>query len=1396
MHLFNLTTGDSHPVTSTADTAGAAGCEAGGTETCTLRGAIEAANASGAADTIDFAAGAEGVIEIVGAPLPEISGPLVIDGTSAPSYTAPFEQPVVEIDGSAAASAGAVYGLAVFGGEVTIKGLVIGGFETAAVHLGGDGHSRLCSSWLGVERDATTLADGAGVEVAEGSLENQIGVGCGAGEQPNVIAGNEGWGIEDAGRQTQIGDNVIGISPTGVADGNGLGGIREFEEAEGPQIGGAAAGAPGPNVIAHNGGPGVLVEAGASQARIRSNTIYANTGAPIEIQSEAPVPPTVEAVVAESGGTTIEGEATAGAGGESIGLDFFAAESCTASGGGEAREFLGSDAVVAASAGATAYDVTVGGALPAGEHYVSVTSTGSSIGKTSELSQCFHYVAPPTERTFTVNSLGDGETAAGCEAETTCTLRGAIEAANETEALDTIEFEIAGLLEPLTELPHLTEPVDIDATTAPGYAGSPVFEIGGSEQLNDGVGTEGLVVDVGGEGSTIKGLAVTRFDNGIVVEGNRASLEDDKVFDNGDIGVAVNGAEPKTAVRRTEIYANGTGELEFQTPSPVPAPVLESFVAGATNTTYNVPFEGGQANRSYAIDVFANAHCEKPGEHGPLEVFLASGEVTTNSAGEGEAEIHGGGLSGIDAEVFTVTATDLTTGTTSEIGHCAYSPIETELESTPPPVTSSSSATFTFSGKTVGHTKGFECSLDGSTFEACNSPEELSGLPEGTHHFEVRAYNGEGTRDFSPASYEWTVETEPPVVTIDSGPSGTTKATAATFTFSATDPGSPVTTVECKLDTGPFEACTSPTTQEYSALPDGSHTFQVRATDEAGNTSAPVSRTWTVDTEPPAVTIESGPSGTTKATDATFTFSATDPGSPVTAVECKLDTGPFEACTSPKEYTALPDGSHTFQVRATDEAGNTSAPVSRTWTVDTEPPVVTIESGPSGTTKATTATFTFSATDPGSPVTTVECKLDTGAFEACTSPTTQEYTALPDGSHTFQVRATDEAGNTSDPASRTWTVSTEGPEITFTSAPPAKTNSTTAAFAFEFSDSTGDIVAEECSLDGPPFEACESPQEFTGLAPGSHTFEVFAKDEAGTTNTVAYKWKVVTEAPSPAITAAPPASTETTTATFAFGGVPGSEISSYECSLDGGAFAACTSPQNFSGLAPGVHSFSVRAKDEAGNTSAPTTYTWTVAATPPPTVEPSGPEPSNGEKVVVEPTEGKVKIKLPGTNKYVTLTELKEIPVGAVIDATNGRVTLTSIGPGGIEQTAEFFGGVFKVKQKEGSGLVVLELVDSNVCTASKGKAGGGASRAFASSVAARPSGHTSGKLWGSGHGSFRTEGHDGSATVEGTIWLVEDRCNGTTFFKTRRGIVKVRDFVSHKTLALPAGKTYVAGEE
>src|SRR3989338_4054350 len=91
----------------------------------------------------------------------------------------------------------------------------------------------------------------------------------------------------------------------------------------------------------------------------------------------------------------------------------------------------------------------------------------------------------------------------------------------------------------------------------------------------------------------------------------------------------------------------------------------------------------------------------------------------------------------------------------------------------------------------------------------------------------------------------------------------------------------------------------------------------------------------TTDTTPPDTSITSQPLNLTNSTSADFSFT-----SPETATfECQMDSGGYTSCTSPKSYTGLTEGSHTFYVKATDSAGNkNSTPASYTWTIDTTPP--------------------------------------------------------------------------------------------------------------------------------------------------------------------------------------------------------------------------------------------------------------------------------------------------------------------------------------------------------------------------------------------------------------------------------------------------------------------------
>jgi hypothetical protein len=72
----------------------------------------------------------------------------------------------------------------------------------------------------------------------------------------------------------------------------------------------------------------------------------------------------------------------------------------------------------------------------------------------------------------------------------------------------------------------------------------------------------------------------------------------------------------------------------------------------------------------------------------------------------------------------------------------------------------STEARFTFFADESNST--FECSLDGSAFEVCTSPQEYTNLALGEHEFRVRATDQSGNTDQSPASHTWTVEQAPP----------------------------------------------------------------------------------------------------------------------------------------------------------------------------------------------------------------------------------------------------------------------------------------------------------------------------------------------------------------------------------------------------------------------------------------------------------------------------------------------------------------------------------------------------------------------------------------------------------------------------------------------------------
>jgi hypothetical protein len=200
-----------------------------------------------------------------------------------------------------------------------------------------------------------------------------------------------------------------------------------------------------------------------------------------------------------------------------------------------------------------------------------------------------------------------------------------------------------------------------------------------------------------------------------------------------------------------------------------------------------------------------------------------------------------------------------------------------------------------------------------------------------------------------------------------------------------------------------------------------------------------------------------------------------------------------------------------------------------------------------------------------------------------------------------------------------------------------------------------------------------------------------------------------------------------------------------------------------------------------GNPATPDTFTALLNPAPPaPPAPPGLTRPVAGETVNVEPVSGTVRIKRPGSNRFVTLTAEAQIPVGSSIDTRNGRISITAAQGKGKTAAADFYDGLFKLTQTKGSKPVATLTLTEKLSCPRKGSASAAAKK------------KKKRRLWGDGKGRFRTKGKHSAATVVGTKWLVEDRCR-STLTRVVRGRVKVRDFAKKKTVTVRAGKRYTA---
>ena|GEM_PF-1790781 len=400
---------------------------------------------------------------------------------------------------------------------------------------------------------------------------------------------------------------------------------------------------------------------------------------------------------------------------------------------------------------------------------------------------------------------------------------------------------------------------------------------------------------------------------------------------------------------------------------------------------------------------------------------------------------------------------------------------------------------------------------------------------------------GEATR------WTYTADATPPALTVDTPTDGDLLSDIAAVEAWAVDALLPGTvTITARLSDaagGAVDAASGSLALDTTGLDDGSAQLGVTASDAAGNTVT-VTRSVTIDNDPPEVAILSPAPGTWVLGQLALTLTARDEGAGVARVDARVGGQPEVVATSTSGpggvYTlplSLSDGEHTVWVDAVDGLGHT-----RTANVlvaaDVSPPELTVEPTAGSSPTRTLPTWRITTTDRGVGV-DLDATADTvrlTAADGAVYPTTTELAStglsvtggeVPSGSYSLEVRGVDSLGNTSGPLTTTWEIDRTPPSVTLSVAmdavwsgevDPSWTTADTDLVTATWLD-IEDATAQRVTLPGlgPPWHA---PVDSASLVDGLVRATVTAVDRAGNTATDT-AWVLVDNTPPAVIVTSP-----------------------------------------------------------------------------------------------------------------------------------------------------------------------------------------------------------------------------------------------------------------------------------
>jgi hypothetical protein len=348
-------------------------------------------------------------------------------------------------------------------------------------------------------------------------------------------------------------------------------------------------------------------------------------------------------------------------------------------------------------------------------------------------------------------------------------------------------------------------------------------------------------------------------------------------------------------------------------------------------------------------------------------------------------------------------------------------------------------------------------------------------------------------------AFSITADTTPPDTSITAGPTDWIKVQSATFTWTGSDDITATANLvySWKLDGGAWSAYSSATTTTVTGLSEGSHTFEVRAKDEAGNVDpTPATRSFSVDITAPTLTKNlAGTAGSngwyTSNVEVTLTGSDTG-GSGLASVEYRLNGGDWTTYTAP--FTISTEGENTLEHRATDNAGNVYVLDAQTIKIDKTAPTTSLtigtpNSGTDPTYISTTTTFTLSASDSTSGVDYIQYQFTThGGSLGSWQTYSISFTAPGTGSYDLYYRSVDKAGNV-ETAKKVW-VMVGATKLTYTGATSGQYSDPVTVSATLIDLATGDPIQGKSisfEISTTPSLTASDDTDYSGIASASIT---------------------------------------------------------------------------------------------------------------------------------------------------------------------------------------------------------------------------------------------------------------------------------------------------------------------